>query len=453
MEILDRFKNAGKAFFETKGAKEDAEKMRRIKIYNLFSGIGSINITPQAACWLFEISDAIFKSVDLICWAFTQINPVLQNKETNEIIKKHEVLELEDHPDPRIVKGALRYELMKSFCLTGEIFPILYGNTKYEPAGIFHYPAWNIDCTPGNDGYISEIIATNYNVQKTLKRNLRGKRYVFQDSMQLTEMQHIYYSLKRNSLRAQSPLEQIIYQVLTKHYGHMHNTSILKNGNRPSGIISPKETTMSDLQYKAFKQNVKDSLEGPINAGECITAPQPIEYLNLMINTRDMDFALLLSECKVDIYNEFHIPLPLVLKETMTLNNYTKAVEAFFDFSVLPKATFLWENYGQFLLSRFEDGNDLKLVIDERQLGPLRERLFARLKDMTLVECFTEDEKRNSVGVESLEKNKGNVIFRSAGKVPYSGEDVYFSDRIEYASGLKKPKEEEEEEIEEVINE
>ena len=458
LKLLDRFVNAGKLLFnnnvEEKSKQSDTESIRRTKLLDLFSSVGNLNVTPQSAYWLFEISDAIFKSVDMICWAFSQINPVLQHKESLEIITDHPILELENNPDPRIVKSALRYELMKSLCLTGEIFPVLYGNIKYEPVGIYHYPACNIDEMPGNDGYISELTATNYNNQKVLRRNLRDKKYVFQDSIGMTEIRHIYYSLKRNTLRAQSPLEQILYQVLTKHYGHIHNTAMVKNGNRPSGILSPKDTNMRDDQYMVFKENVKNTLSDPVNAGECITSPQPIDYINLMLSTKDMDFALLLSESKVDIYNQFSIPLPLVLKETMTLNNYGEAIKALFDFAVLPKASFIWENYGEYLLSRYEDGKELRFFIDERQLAPLRERLLARAKDLRMIESFSEDEIRNSVGFESLSNGAGNVIYRSAGKIPYSNEDVYFNDRISYEDSLSKPEIDETDEIiEDVIDE
>ena len=397
-------------------------------------------LAPSIAYRLYAISDVILAACNKICWAYAQIDPVLKHKKTGEIILDHPALELEKNSDMRLRKIQLRFEKMLSLLLTGECFPVLVGNVKYEPVGMFHYPACDVNVVQNPDGYINNIICTYVSVTKSFQRSISKNynNYVFNTEDGLNQVVHILYNRKRGMTRAQSPLESVYNQVLSKIFGHSHNKNMLQNASRPGGLWSPEQIGMTQQQYEAFKQEVR-GFTGYLNSGREVVANHPIKYQNFLLNTREMDFKELLDRCKEDIYDAFDIPLPLANTQTMTMDNYKSAIGAFFDFAVLPKAKFLIGEDFAYALHRFKDGNQFEACVDERQIPAIKDRLFARGKDMTAMESYTEDEKRAATGYEALADGTGNVIYRSAGKVPYSGEDDFFNDEIRYAGTLKKP--------------
>lgn len=405
---------------ETKGATD---------FQNIFSAnpdaVSGFYVSPNVLYWLYGISDTIQDAVNRIAWAFTDIKPMLKDKITGEYILEHPAIELFENTDMRFNQDQVKFEMMVSYCLTGEAYPVLVGNVKYEPVAFYHYPANNISIAQGSDGYIQTVIASYQNVVQTYNRaiNKNYKSYVFETQDKLSQMAQVINNRKRNYLRAQSPLESVYYQAITKYYGNIHNSGLIRNAARPGGLWSPKDSNMAQNQYEAFKKEIKDNFTGSLNAGRNIVAPVPIEYQNFLINTRDMDFIKLITNSRTEIYSIYSIPLPLVEKDTMTMNNYSKAVEAFYDMAVLPRARHILKQVGSFILSRYKNGNRYEFTIDERCLGALKERAFTRAKDMRSISAFSENEIRSEVGYEAIDN--GDEILRPATLLSSGDRDDY----------------------------
>jgi phage portal protein BeeE len=400
---------------------------------NIFSDNTSIGyfLSPQLAYFLYGISDALADACERIIWATIQIKPQLQEIKTGEYITDHPMLELIEHSDMRWNKTQLLSEMMLSYLLCGEFFPVIQGNVKYEPVGLFHYPANNVGIAQGSDGYIGSMICNYQNIAKVYERaiNPRYQHYVFNDKEELNQVMHILQIKKRNYLRAQSPLERIYYQAVMKYYGNIHNSNMLKNPTRPGGLWSPKDGQMSQGQHESFKKEVRDNFTGPANTARNIISAVPIEYQDFLINTRDMDFKELIEKVDRDIYQQYQIPLPLVTTDAATYSNYVNAISAFYDIAVLPRAGFFYFELGDFLLSRYKDGSKFRLVIDERQIPALKERLYTRSQSMRNVYAFSENEIRNEAGYEN--RLNGDVILQPATLIA-NGMDDYTGDSIQY---------------------
>lgn len=389
----------------------------------------NINLDATTAFWLWENSDTIGDACDRICWAFEQLNPVLKDKKTSDYIEDHPLIELIKNPGYKMTSDRLQFELMKSFLVAGECFPVLEGNVNYEPFGIYTLSANYVNLMQAPDGWLgmirmgSEMDSDTYERQELTKR----KTWVYQTKNKLKETVQILNSSKRNGIRGQSVLARVYFQALSKYYGNIHNTSILKNGSRPSGMFSP-ESQLSQGLYESFKKEVRENFTGAMNAGKNLVTPDKTKYTNLMLNPRDMDFLKLIESNRSEIYNIYQIPLPLVTTSTMTLNNYQNAICAFYDLSVLPRSKFLYKQLGNFLLGRYKDGDRYELVINEKELPALKERLFERAKKMRDVFVYSEDEIRTETGYESI-GDEGNQIWKPANWVP-AGDDDYTDDII-----------------------
>ena len=385
-------------------------------------------LSPMTAFWLWAKSDSVGKAIDIIAKAISQIRPVLKDKKSNEYIKDHPALSLLDSPGFMTSSARLKRELATSLLLSSECYPVLTGNVNYEPSGIYHN--YSCNATPVDDasGIVGSIIFTSLHDSGIYTRKEEYKRglFVYRRSDGLAETHMIKSVTRSYGNRGQSPLERIYYQAMTKYYGNIHNSGLLKNASRPGGLWSPANGSLSQDQYEKFKEEVTN-FQGAYSAGKDVVAPQPIKYENFLLNPRDMDFVQLIEASAIDIYNQYDIPLPLVISKTMTMNNYTKAVEAFYDFSVLPVASYLFNDIGRFMLPRYKDGDRFKMAIDEKDLSALKDRMITRGKDMSGTYVFSDNEIRSETGFESYDG--GDVIYKPATLTP-AGTDDYTGDNI-----------------------
>lgn len=389
-------------------------------------------LTPAIAYWLYEKSDCVADAVGRISWAFEQMDPVLIDVKTNDVIDDHPLLTLLDTPGPMQSGSSLMFELMVSFLITGECYPIAIGNTSFEPIALYTIKANKISLVEGVDGWLESIIASANYDQNKYNRQLVSKRstWIYQRRDNLAETIQILIQRRKEGLRAQSPLDTIYYQACTKYFGNMHNSSIVKQGSRPGGLWSPDgKASFNQDQYEAFQNEINTKFSGPSVAGRNIVSPVAVKYENFLLNTRDMDFINLIEQSGVDVYNQYKIPLPLVSKDTMTLNNFQKATEALYDFAVLPPAKFLLKQIGKFLLSRYKNSENLVLGVNEKQLQALKERLYQRAKSMRESSVFSDNEIRNETGYESLGID-GDIVYKPSTLVPSGQDDDYLEDQI-----------------------
>lgn len=383
-------------------------------------------ISPYYAYWLWEKSDAISDSVNRIVDATIQIIPVVKNKKTGEISTEHPALELLNNPRGFFSRNALIAELMTAYCITGYFCPVLVGNVNYAPTMVYPIRSNHVSLEEGVSGWLENIRFSEPYDQETYSLN-KASGWVYQRRDNLAETKYIFKDRRRSGIYADNPINKIYYQASTKYYGNMHNSNILKKGTRPGGIYSPASDALSQEQYEQFREEVRGKI-GPANAGRDIVAPTPVKYTDLMLNTRDMDFVELIDRAGKDVYTQFQIPLPLISPETMTLNNFGKAVEAFYDFSVLPRAGFFYGELGNFLLRRYQGGHELEFAIDEKQLTALKERMINRAKNMREAFAYSDNEIRQETGNESIGE-EGNQIWKPS-KWVQAGEDDYTEDNI-----------------------
>jgi len=400
-------------------------------VFNNYLSCG--HLSAWEAYLLYTISDAVGDAVDRIAWAFEAIDPVLVNKNTGKVLVKdtdHPALELLADPGIKTKKEQLFFELMVSFLLTGEFYPLLVGNVKFDPVEIDFITPDNVTPVQGGDGRISSILTSAVDNHNQYNKELDLKRRVvtYQTPDKLQELHQGLIKKGRITTRGQSPLTRLTTQVYMKYYGNVHNSSVLKNASRPGGMFMPGGDSMSPDQYKAFKKEVDNHFTGPSVAGRNIVSPVPVKYENFLLNTRDMDFLKLIESSTTTIYNMYQIPLPLIMSETMTMNNFQNSILALFDLAVLPRGKFLFKNFGDFLLSRYKDGKDYKLTIDESQIPALKQRLYERAKTMREIFVHSDNEIRTSTGDESI-GDEGHLIYKPS-MWGVSGDDDYDDDNI-----------------------
>lgn len=420
MKLKDRFK----AFL---GKDIDNDVLQKSAGLSPFvqSQLGGYNqygfwLSPSLAYWMWEKSDTVGDCCERIAMAFQEIQPALRNIKTGEYLTKstdHPFLDLLEHPGYMMDSGQLFSTMMVAFLVTGNCFPILSGNVNYEPIALSTVSANKANLIADGNNQLYSINFTDHSDMNIYNRQLIPKRRtaVYQDDNQLSETIQILMNKRRFGVESQSVLDRIYHQTMTKYYGNIHNSGLMKNGSRPSGMWSPEKESFSQIQYESFKTEIAEKMSGPLNAGKNVVSPRAVKYENFLLNPRDMDFVKLIEQNRTEIYNSYQIPLALVSQSVMTMSNFENSMVAFFDNAVLPRARFILKRLGEFALPRYKDGDRFELTYDEKTLPALKARMFDRAKKMREVGSFTEDEIRNTTGYENKPAGEdGTDVYKPA---------------------------------------
>jgi HK97 family phage portal protein len=418
--------NFFKAFRRTDVVEEKAEADSGFDVlYQIGGGRTSSIVTPQQAYNYYTEIPALGTAVDIVAWAFLQIPPVLRNRETGEILHKakdHALLNLLAHPGRINTGQTLAYDMIKSFLLCNEVYPVAVGTFKSEPVELYILKPNYVTSDEGDDGWVQTLDATAHNQSRRYVRDTKLNPYMW--TFTHKNEQTVQFSTSRigDTYRGDSVLNAIQRNLDLVKYGLGHNVGLLENGGRPSGLFSPSQgTSLSKHLYKDFINQISKMFRGFQNAGRIIAAPIPVDYKNFMTTNRDMDFAKLLEQSRNEIFARYGIPLPYISEKVMTMSNFTEASTAVYDSAVLPRAKFIYRQLGEFLLPRYKDGSKFELGINETKLPALQQRLADRLRQMYETHTFTVNERRSVTGLGSIDG--GDTLYLPANLFPM-GDDL-----------------------------
>jgi len=415
---------------DTENIKKKSSGLDNFSDYVLSQLVGntvSSYFSTQNAYWMWEKSAIVADAVNKIAMPFSDIMPALQDIDTQEFLTKpgdHPFLELLNSPGFKFDSTRLKYTLMSSFLIAGATYPVASGNVNFEPTQLEAMMSNKVTLIPGRTDELQRIQFTSTN-QNTYNRQEIPKRktVIFQDNNLLSETMQIALSYKSHGVDSLSPLERLYAQALMKFYGDNHNLSLVKNASRPGGLWSSMEKEgMTQEQYEAFRTEVANFVANP---GKDIVAPAPVKYENFLLKPTDMDFLELIESSKPDIYNLYDIPLALTNVSSMTQSNYENSMLALYDNAVCPRASYIFNRLGEFLLPRYKDGEKYILTYDRKSIDALKSRMLEESEKMRKIASFTEDEIRGVAGYEPAEED-GDVVFRPANLV--SGDDDDFED-------------------------
>src|SRR5262249_1035675 len=149
-----------------------------------------------------------------------------------------------------------------------------------------------------------------------------------------------------------SPMTPIFYDIEQFIKSGLHNMSLLARGTRPTGALKTKET-LSDDAFARLQQQAEQFYSGPENAGRFMILDNGLEFEQMGMTHRDLDFEKLQERLTIRIYNTYNIPLPLIATGHMSYNNLETARLMLYDFAVLPIERRIDEELTNFLMYRY----------------------------------------------------------------------------------------------------
>lgn len=390
------------------------------------SSYGHVHVDPARAYHYYFSVASLGDSVNKISRAVASL--VIGIKAPGgDVDYKHPLVQLLNHPGEGFSRAQLWAELAASYKLTNEAWLIARGDVSREPLAYTFIRPYNVSVNEAVDGLPASITTTGKRDNRTYcRREDLGKiRYV--DAMGLNEIIPIIgMTGTDDSWRGESPLSQLFYELDQTKNGKRSNSSMLKNGMRTSGILTPKpssagpargwgEKVVDDIQ-KRFRANN----QGVGNSHNITILGEPAEIHGMATTNKDMDYIEMLKDNAREVYNHFDIPLPMVLDESMTLDNYTVAQKTFYNEAVFPTFEILAAGIIEGVGHRYKLEDDERLVFNDIEIRALRDARIEEMKKLNESQAVTKNEVREVGGYAVADG--GDQILVNANMVPLSGE-------------------------------
>ncbi|MEQ9518789.1 MAG: phage portal protein [Parvibaculum sp.] len=198
-----------------------------------------------------------------------------------------------------------------------------------------------------------------------------------------------------------SPMEAAARAIDVHNAANGWNKSLLDNAARPSGALIYKgvngDASLTDGQFQRLKQELSDNYSGSANAGRPLLLEGGLEWQQMGLAPRDLDFNEAKNSAAREIALAFGVPPMLLgIPGDNTFSNYREANLSFWRQTVVPLVTKTSASLTQWLAPRF--GDDLRLGFDLDAVPALnaeREQLWARVSAATFL---SDVEKRDAVG-------------------------------------------------------
>jgi HK97 family phage portal protein len=200
-----------------------------------------------------------------------------------------------------------------------------------------------------------------------------------------------------------SSIEAAAYSIDQHNQAGMWNQALLQNGARPSGALVVKGAegsgnSLSEEQFSRLKGQLEEGYSGSLNAGRPLLLEGGLEWKEMSLSPKDMDFIEGKNSAARDIALAFGVPPQLLgIPGDNTYSNMREARLALWEETILPMLDNITAALNMWLVPMF--GKDLLLDYDEDAISALalrRETVWARLENASFM---TDDEKRAAVGL------------------------------------------------------
>ncbi len=211
-----------------------------------------------------------------------------------------------------------------------------------------------------------------------------------------------------------SPMEAAAYAIDQHNEASKWNQALMQNGARPSGALVVQmnkdgDASLSEDQFERLKSQLDEQYSGPTNAGRPMLLEGGLQWVDMMLNPRDLDYLSARNSAAREIALAFgYPPMLLGIPGDNTYNNQREARLALWEQTILPMVHQLRDGLNNWLIQQGgAAAAGLRLDYDPDGISALslrREQLWDKLNKATFL---SEDEKRQAAGYGHHGKGMG----------------------------------------------
>lgn len=333
-------------------------------------------------------------------------------EKSQQEIDKHPLLDLLYRPNPRQGDDSFFRELYSKYLIGGEVFIERVADGKGSVKELWIHRPDRISVVAGSTALPIRYVYSSGGAEKIFPCDIiTGES----DILHLRDFNPV------DDWRGLSSIDPASYSIDQHNEASAWNFGLLRNGARPSGALITKSTpgnmtgALSDQQFQRLKEQVDQNTAGGRNAGRILVLEGDMDWKELSLNPKDMDFTNSMQEATRNIARAFGVPpILLGIPGDSTYNNVREAKLAFWEETILPLIKTVLCEFNHWLAPKF--GQDLWLGINESEISALSLRREENRTSLQKADYLTINEKRLADGKESLPD--GDVLLVDAGKVP-----------------------------------
>ncbi len=196
-----------------------------------------------------------------------------------------------------------------------------------------------------------------------------------------------------------SPIQVAALAIDKLNAGDKWNSALLQNSAVPSGALVSKER-LTDEQFSRLKKEMREQVQGIRNAREPLLLEQDLDWKELSVSPKDMDWIEGLKFSALQIAQIYNVPPELIGLQPATYQNRKEGRKALYTEVICPALNRLRDAFNNLLTPRF--GKDLFLDYNKDKIEALsedQESLWKRANDS---QFLTLNEKRRLVGFDDL---------------------------------------------------
>lgn len=200
-----------------------------------------------------------------------------------------------------------------------------------------------------------------------------------------------------------SPVEAAAYSIDQHNQCGAWNQALLQNGARPSGALMVKAGdgqpgTLTETQYSRLKSQLDSQFSGSENAGRPLLLEGGLEWKEMSLSPKDMDFVGIKHSSARDIALAFGVaPQLLGIPGDNTYANLKEARIALWEQTIMPLLNNVTDALNNWLVPMFD--SNLSLSLDPEAIPIFAEKRDAYWERISSADFLTADEKRKLLGI------------------------------------------------------
>lgn len=337
------------------------------------------------------------RCVSLIARSAASVDWLLyENHQRDSLIKAHPLLRLLHKPNPRF-GGAEFFEAVYSHKLiAGNTYILAVRDGSGQVVELHLLRPDRVEIAPGSNGmaagYFYKIDDDKYYYPVD---NVSGQ----------CDVLHLRNFNPMDDWYGMSPVEAASYSIDLHNQSSEWNQSLLQNGARPSGALviknaDSKSQLVDSTKMKKLRRDLEKQFVGVNNTGRPLLLEGGLDWLEMSINPKDMDFVEAKNSAARDIALAFGVPPQLLgIKGDNTYNNMQEARLAFWEETVLPLVDKTVDAVNNWIVEEYPGG--LELSYNTGEIGALalkKEKLWDRVNRASFL---TDEEKRTLLGLST----------------------------------------------------
>ncbi|MCH2038400.1 MAG: phage portal protein [Rickettsiales bacterium] len=354
--------------------------------YSKFANEGYIKNVIAARCVQIIASGA-----SNVKWKLHRNSP-----NSKEDIKQHPILSLLKRPNPSMGGVALLESLYSAKLISGNSYLLAVGVHNAPPSELHLLRPDRVVVISGKH---SVPHAYRY------KTGSSYKDYPVNRITGHSQVLHLKSFHPLNDWYGLSPVEAAAYAIDQHNQSGQWNQALLQNGARPSGALIVNagreggNGMLSEDQYHRLKNQLEENYSGASNSGRPLLLEGGLEWKEMSLSPRDMDFIETKNSAARDIALAFGVPPQLLgIPGDNKYSNMAEARLSLWEETIIPLIEHVAGELNNWLIPKFHDESlELSFSTDGiSALSPKRDRVWSRIESASFL---SDQEKREMLGL------------------------------------------------------